>query len=310
MEQKSDARFAEVRSDALGAAERRGFYTVSLRWIMWVSIILGAVVIVVWFMTRRAHQLPPVGPAVPPSASSNKVTQSNPPTAAVSHPDGQSPVVSKPANVPEQVWQLTLEMHKRGLTMNGPVVFYGKVIDQDEAAVPQTSVQLAISGYDENHLARWAVAVARTNNAAVPTNVEPMRKETIELLTDEDGKFSVTDKTGSAIAIDSVQKEGYITVPWYFGSFSYGPRGNPPIEYGQTYTDSNTPVVFHLWKKGQTEPLITHSLTAEVVFADKSPDTFLNLITGEAAAQIASGRADLVVRSLAPSAEQRTRKIT
>lgn len=63
-------------------------------------------------------------------------------------------------------------------------------------------------------------------------------------------------------------------MPWPAGSFDYGP-GRDPRGKGN---DHLNPIVFHLWRKGTTEPLIQH--TSSFLLADRRQPYFLNLFTG------------------------------
>jgi len=112
-----------------------------------------------------------------------------------------------------------------------PITFYGKVIDQDNQPLQGVRVQLNIFQWHEPS----------------PGNVEG--KQTIlDRVTNPDGLFSITEAKGSGLAIESMEKEGYVLSGKATRHFGYqGAGGFKPIEF--------QPVIFKMWKLKGAEPL-------------------------------------------------------
>ena len=109
-----------------------------------------------------------------------------------------------------------------------PINFYGRVLDENEQPVPGATI-----------VAQWSDLSA--NGATNKT-----------CLTDDQGFFSITGKTGRGITI-RVSKDGYYTPKRQQISFDYA--GFWEANYYEP--NPNNPVIFHIRKKNHGEPVST-----------------------------------------------------
>jgi len=134
-----------------------------------------------------------------------------------------------------------LEEHREAVASNRPVEFYGKVIDQDGRPVPGVTIEFELVGYNENFLKIFAAAKIGDEE----------RRTRLRATSDNDGLFSIKGVTGRMLGLKEVQKEGYGPLMVEKGMFVYDPYLQDLF-----HPDPQKPVVFHLWKKGPTDPLI------------------------------------------------------
>ena len=149
------------------------------------------------------------------------------------------------------------------LSLKTPIEFYGKVVDEDEA--PILGVRVYFGRVDQS-----------------PGNYTQTTTDS-----DSSGLFSLTGVTGKTIDV-RMEKQGY-----YF-SRSQNPSvfeySNPHDRYYHR-PDKGSPVVFHLKKKGQAEPLVTAKCDVALPI-DGSP-VEVALAKG---AKVSAGRGDFLVR--------------
>jgi hypothetical protein len=132
--------------------------------------------------------------------------------------------------------------------------FYGRVLDENEQPV-----------LGANIYAQWSDLSA--NGASVE-----------ETLSDQQGAFSITGKTGRGITI-RVSKEGYYTPKRQRSSFDYAAFWE--VNYHQA--DPNKPVLFHLRNKNVTEALTVGEIRPTLP-ADGTPMRFDVLRGGDGSA--------------------------
>ncbi len=113
------------------------------------------------------------------------------------------------------------------IVANRPINFYGKIVDENNSAIPGASIQLAWT--------KWA----------------PEGYSEVMIKSDNDGLFSLTDVEGRRLLVN-VSKGGYHPPSSSDNSFEYGDASDR--RYHQP--DPNNPVVFVLTQKGKAEPLI------------------------------------------------------
>lgn len=109
-----------------------------------------------------------------------------------------------------------------------PINFYGKVVDENNRPVEGVEIYFT-----------WTDISAKGNGETT-------------LRSDANGLFSLTEIKGKHLAVASVKKEGYHTsLKQNHFSFEYA------AFFDEHYhiPDSNNPVIFHLIKKGEIEPL-------------------------------------------------------
>jgi len=85
---------------------------------------------------------------------------------------------------------------------------------------------------------------------------------TKETLTDSDGRFEWTDGTGDVLNIETITKEGYRISP------------KTGLNYGVASGSFENPVIFKMWKLGESQKLISHSLSRVGIPVDGQPVQF------------------------------------
>ena len=123
-----------------------------------------------------------------------------------------------------------IRLEQASRSANGPVAFYGRLIDQDRSGVGGAVVAgevFVVDGFERWHLERFG------------------------LETDQSGSFVITVRRGSSLRL-KISKQGYVGGAG--GQFDFDPAST-----GRHIPDPKNPVVFHMWKKGQAEALIEHS---------------------------------------------------
>lgn len=107
---------------------------------------------------------------------------------------------------------------------NGPIEFYGKVIDQHGEPVSEAIIKANIR--------YWIMGAP---------GVPGSRHQEYELVTDKNGQFHVKGRTGDSLTIEKISKDGYKS---YSGiNKSFGPG-------------KHTLVIFKMWKQQGAEKLI------------------------------------------------------
>lgn len=141
---------------------------------------------------------------------------------------------------------------------NVPIEFLGQVVDQENHPIEGVKVKAhSRETYEE----------------------EPGRAgtkwPTMEIMTDSDGMFRISGLRGDVLGIDSIEKDGYELTKKGELSFSYHSG-----EIGRSYVpDLSKPVIYRMWKKGETEPLIAHKVEQRIPY-DGTPVLF-DLATGK-----------------------------
>lgn len=111
--------------------------------------------------------------------------------------------------------------------MNKDFNFYGKVVDQYNQPV---------EGVEFNfHLTYWLF----------PLEWYPPKIRT-KVITDKNGRFSITNQSGTTLYIDSIKKDGYIIDFWKHRGFDFAFKNN-------TYSFKNKPFIFTTWKKEKNQ---------------------------------------------------------
>lgn len=177
--------------------------------------ILLAIAISIWWVTSR----PSNSPSAPTPVESGNQANDRPPTS------GQPEEIPRPFNAtPEQSRAIDEENERRHAEfMNIPIIFYGRVVDQDSK--PLSGVEV-LSQVERS-----------TNLVEHYAHVDPVTK-CIPVLTDASGRFTVQGPLGYHLSIISITKSGY-RKPWQNGSVSYDrrlpnchkPNANKPVEF-------------------------------------------------------------------------------
>lgn len=165
--------------------------------------------------------------------------------------------------IPAQRWY---DFH---LDANQPIVFYGKVEDQDGNPVPDVEIKCNTSSY----------SMVKDGNRDV--------KE-YTLTSDANGLFSIRAGDGLVLHFTSFKAEGYSHGRGLLKSFGYGKY------YGGNHVpDQNNPYVFHLWK-GEAAAVTLLEEKIYVRTEGKGNRYFVDLDTGSVSSQRPSNY-DLIV---------------
>lgn len=163
-------------------------------------------------------------------AESNAVEQGSSPSrkkAATSNAAPSShPRTSPPTLTREQ------KLEHAPQTMNVPISFYGRVVDQDGQPLPGVRAVISIR--------QWTYVASAGLNSIFPKT---------ELTTDSDGLFHLTNGSGDDLSLEALAKEGYEPEPKAIRGFGY--TTSNPIK-----PDPNNPVVFRMWKVGTKQELV------------------------------------------------------
>jgi len=227
--------------------------------------VLAVVLCGIFFLSRRVAHQEALQPALPSGseapASNRESSSANPETTSASSavPQPESGLSNSNANQIKALSGLNpLGNQAEGYlqSLNQPIKFAGKVIDQDGNPVAEASVRLSWSQINRQ--------------ASFSTN----------LLSDQDGMFNLGGVVGFSLNVN-VSKEGYLGGRESSGTFRYGkeaPFQPAPADEGITST-------FRLYKKGAGTALITsqHGVTPYLgvtVPFDGTP-VYVDLLTGK-----------------------------
>lgn len=119
-----------------------------------------------------------------------------------------------------------------------PFAFYGKVVDENTQAVAGATIHLILS-------------TTLSNDGVMD----------VDRSSDDQGRFSLTDKTGSSVSV-SVWKSGYYTV---------GSRNQSELDTTGGGSTKEHPTIFFLKKKGEGVDLITSQYGVRSSFDAKMP---------------------------------------
>jgi hypothetical protein len=174
------------------------------------------------------------------------------PSSAIANPNGP---VSDRARLPEII-------QKYNQNHNGPVEFYGQVVDQDTNPLPGVKIDFSIQ----------QTYSASSTEFAFSNNVIRLEKET-----SADGRVEITGELGDSVTVDAIQKEGYEEEPSVHS-------------FGTSSGSFENPVIFKMWPTNIHEQLITGEKKFQII-PDGRP-YFINLTQGTIAE---TGEADLKV---------------
>ncbi len=150
----------------------------------------------------------------------------------------------KPEGMSDADWQRAIRMHSIKNSANRSVNFYGKVVDQHDEPVEGVKLELKVLSYQDSF-----IDYLNTGREQI--------KNRFTMFTDKNGMFSVEQKKGTSLAIEKMTKNGYIT-PGRGTKYNFVYNNLSSGEKSSMYhsPDRTQPVVYILWKKGETEPLI------------------------------------------------------
>jgi hypothetical protein len=121
--------------------------------------------------------------------------------------------------------------------MNVPVVFYGKVVDQDNAPLAGVKVRVSVRN--------WHINATSNVDATFPE---------YEAVSGNDGCFQLDGGRGDSLNIELLDKATYEPEPKTRHTFGYTTSTSDPLR-----PDPNNPVVFRMWKADMKAQLVTGS---------------------------------------------------
>ena len=222
------------------------------------TLLLASAILVVTFLLRPAKQTALQTAAAPEtiqSASNAPVSASNVIQNTLSQ---QTTTSILPENPKEESYQEKTERLVRDANApyETPIMFYGRVIDQDSNSLPSVKINASIY-FEHLFMPTASDDYTITNNL-----IHPQRE------TDLDGRFEITGEKGRNLTIESIQKNGYEVEPDYC-----------PHTFGASAGSLENPVVFKMWSTNIHEQLITGEKKFQIV-PDGKP-YFINLMKGE-----------------------------
>ena len=203
-----------------------------LFWLM--PLFLGLIALVLWGVLSKK-----IAPQDVPSSAPSSTEQEDPGQQPASQTAEEKALDA--LGLDEEQKETALKGHKEALEGNKPVEFYGKVIDQDGNPVPGVKVEAELMGYNENYIFIFKTAKPG----------EDQKRTRIEVETDGSGLFSIKGMKGRILHIKGLNKDGY--GPYYVDR---GPFVYDPYLQDLFHAYPQKPVIFQMWKKGPTEPLI------------------------------------------------------
>jgi hypothetical protein len=153
--------------------------------------------------------------------------------------------VQKPEGMPQADWERALRVYATKKSANRNVSFYGKVVDQYGDPVEGVQLHLKILSYQDSFVDYFK------------TGREQIKNE-FSMTTDANGIFSVEKQKGTSFSIEHMTKEGYVAPnrgTQYYFVYNNLSSGEGSSMYHTA--DKSRPVVYRMWKKGETEQLIS-----------------------------------------------------
>lgn len=155
---------------------------------------------------------------------------------------------------------------------NAPIDFYGMILDQDGQPLVGVLVPTSV---------RFRKLIPDTGIATL--------NETNSLLSNAEGRFSITGLQGFAFSIHEIAMEGYELEPKATLGFFYGPT--KPINH---VPDPDRPVVFRMWQRGVGVELARQSFRTNIRADGR--DHYFNWVTGEVSDQPGTNQTSFLIR--------------
>ena len=126
-------------------------------------------------------------------------------------------------------------------TLNVPVAFWGKVVDQDNAPLAGARVRASIRS--------WHVVASPMGDATFDAK---------EVISGSDGQFMIDGGQGDSLTIEALEKEGYEPEPKTLRGFGY-------TTSDKFTPDPSSPVVLRMWKADRKAHLVSGSKRCSMV---------------------------------------------
>lgn len=214
-----------------------------------ISVLAFAAGLVLFFVFR-SKPVPPLTPAAPSSQT----------TPAASGGPSQDASIYK--NDPRWVWWNEQNARDPSFEWKMPISFFGRVIDENGNPVSSAKIQFT-----------W-------------TDISPKGTSSAQSLSDEQGLFALTGKTGKFLEV-RVSKEGYYTYSENRFAFEYAAF----FDNNYHQADAKAPIVFRLRKKGE----VPEELTARRTLMGIKPTGEPHYIDLQTTRKTAAGQGDLAI---------------
>lgn len=141
---------------------------------------------------KRDSTIVPKKPLEPNRISTNKEQYLRDYIEEMSQQDKRA----KPPDFPIELWARIVAMHYQDMRKNGPIEFYGMVVDPSGQPLSDVRIDVRVSSYQES--------IEKLTEANRDKKIE-----TIEVRTDKNGMFTISNRTGFGIVVSTFQKDGY-----------------------------------------------------------------------------------------------------
>jgi hypothetical protein len=140
---------------------------------------------------------------------------------------------AKPPDFPIELWAMIVAMHYQDMRKNGPIEFYGMVVDSNGLPLPDVRIDVRLSSYHES------IEKLREAN-------RDKKVETIEVKTDKNGMFTISNRTGFGIVVSTFQKDGYELDETGTYGFNFSPEDSMSGAGERHVADPARPVVYSM----------------------------------------------------------------
>lgn len=207
------------------------------------ALVIAAACLFFW-PRKRNKDLPSMPDTTSASEATNQVfaASTNSQTGAAAENPASHKINDR--NKPEEI-ERSIE------AKNSPIVFYGKIVDQDNRPVLGAKVTIGIR--------QWYVRSIATIDVGA-------RFITVETESGGDGRFVIHGAKGDGFGVGIV-KDGYQLSP------------KAPTGFGPTAGSVDNPVIIKMWKKGASAQLVSQDKDTRIPY-DGTPVVF-DLLTGQ-----------------------------
>lgn len=199
------------------------------------KIVLLAVVIVGVLATVKWR--PTTNKAEPPATDSQTIGKTAPGERITNPPVVTPPDTVQKSNAGRAPRTYARTVHELAMVENGPLQFYGRVLNQAGTPVSGANVRVIHSRYDET----WILNPRGEGPGAI--------YQTNELISDPNGRVALQGGTARSLYVEKVVRDGYLynEVPKFFNySSSLVPRNSRSLP---DYMNSSAGTVLHVWRK-------------------------------------------------------------
>lgn len=106
-------------------------------------------------------------------------------------------VALKSPEVPWHAWAYSIGVHEISAAKNGTVKFFGKVVSEDGEPLSGVSLVAEVTGSEPSFVKSFVTG-------------DETYVRGVELMTDQNGKFEITDFVGRRLTISDFEKQGYV----------------------------------------------------------------------------------------------------